>query len=69
MLSCSCMLCLQLPVPTMNRLMRRWGLCLLEPPPQAQQDLLLGVVYRALLSVAERGSTQDVVERLTDMAG
>jgi hypothetical protein len=53
----------------MNRLMRRWGLCMVEPPPQAHQDRFLRVVYPALVHVTARGSPQDVVERLVDMAG
>jgi hypothetical protein len=52
----------------MTRLVRRWELGRVGPPPQAHQEHFLRVVYRALLYATERGSTQDVVELLVDMA-
>jgi hypothetical protein len=60
---------LQLPVAIMVRLLRRWGLNQPVPPPQAQQDDFLDVAYDALVYATERGSTQDVVDLLVDMAG
>jgi hypothetical protein len=60
---------MQLPAPTLVRLLRRWGLGQAVAPPQEEQDYVLDVVYDTLVFVVEGGSTQDVVERLTDMAG
>jgi hypothetical protein len=64
-----CSLHLQLPAPTMVRLLRRWGLGQAALPPQEDQEYFLDVLYDNLLYVAEGGSSQDVLERLTDMAG
>jgi hypothetical protein len=60
---------LQLPPPTLVRLLRRWGLSGGVVPPQEEQDHFLDVLYANLVYVAEGGSTQDVLQQLAHMAG
>jgi hypothetical protein len=54
---------------TTNALLQRWGISRAVAPPQEEQDFFLDVPYDSLVYAVEMGTIQDVVERLTDMAG